>query len=148
MPSDADPLASFEGAKLALFLGPYLCVTLRDETPGIPYPGHWDFPGGGREQDESPIDCALRETQEEIGLSLQPDRLIWGRSFEAKGERGWLFVAWLPFAAIGAVRFGDEGYGWRMMPPEDFVAHPRAVPLLRERLNLAQMALRPTRYCW
>lgn len=148
MTPDQDPGVPFKGTKLALFLGPYLCVTLRDQKPGIPYPGLWDFPGGGREGDESPAECTLRETREEIGICLEPEALIWARGFEAKGERGWLFVARLPFAAVGAVRFGEEGQGWRLMRPSDFVTHPYTIPPLRERLMVAHMALRPTRYHW
>ena len=56
---------SFSGAKLALFLGADLLVIKRDDRPDIPYPGYWDLPGGGREGDETPQACALRETYEE-----------------------------------------------------------------------------------
>ena len=45
---------SFIGAKLALFIGADLLTILRDDRPDIPFPGHWDFPGGGREGGESP----------------------------------------------------------------------------------------------
>lgn len=38
---------AFAGAKLALYLGDDLAVILRDETPGLTFAGHWDFPGGG-----------------------------------------------------------------------------------------------------
>jgi 8-oxo-dGTP pyrophosphatase MutT (NUDIX family) len=31
---------------------------------------HWNFPGGGVEKGESPYQAALRETKEEIGLTL------------------------------------------------------------------------------
>ena len=55
---------SFDGAKLALFLGKDLVVILRDDKPDIPYPAHWDLPGGGREGAETPEACALRETYE------------------------------------------------------------------------------------
>ena len=42
----------FSGAKLALFLGADLLVIRRDMRPDIPFPGHWDLPGGGREGEE------------------------------------------------------------------------------------------------
>jgi len=69
-------MMSFSGAKLALFLGVDLLVILRDDRPDIPYPGHWDFPGGGREGQETPEACALRETREEVGLVLRPSELV------------------------------------------------------------------------
>ena len=43
----------FRGAKLALFVGDDLAVILRDDIPHIPFPNCWDFPGGGREGDET-----------------------------------------------------------------------------------------------
>jgi 8-oxo-dGTP diphosphatase len=75
---------TFSGAKLALFLGQKIVVILRDDKPDIPYPGHWDLPGGGREQEESPEVCALRETEEEIGLQLAPSDLVWSRDRECR----------------------------------------------------------------
>lgn len=32
------------------------------------YPGAWDFPGGGVEEGETPLETARRECQEEAGL--------------------------------------------------------------------------------
>lgn len=37
---------------------------------------------------------------------------------------------------IAAIRFGDEGQEWRMMPVAQFIAHPRAVPHFRQRVRL------------
>tara|TARA_B110000902_G_C13734419_1_gene370289 strand:- start:321 stop:506 length:186 start_codon:yes stop_codon:yes gene_type:complete len=54
--------ANFHGAKLALFGGDQLAIILRDDDPDMVSPNHWDFPGGGREGDEAPLACALRET--------------------------------------------------------------------------------------
>nr|WP_231692828.1 NUDIX domain-containing protein [Vibrio campbellii] len=31
------------------------------------YPNYWDLPGGGREGNETPEDCALRELKENSG---------------------------------------------------------------------------------
>ena len=45
-------------------------VLLGKRTPGRPYPGYWEFPGGKVEPDES-IEAALeREFFEELGITL------------------------------------------------------------------------------
>lgn len=44
---------------------------LRDDIPSIPYPNHWDLPGGNVENGETPEDCIVREMKEEIGLDLE-----------------------------------------------------------------------------
>jgi 8-oxo-dGTP pyrophosphatase MutT (NUDIX family) len=46
---------------------PTVLVTQRHQR--ISYPGHWVFPGGRADAaDSTPIDTAIRETEEEIGL--------------------------------------------------------------------------------
>ncbi len=37
----------------------------------------WNFPGGGIEPGESPMDALIREFREEVGLEVQPVMLIW-----------------------------------------------------------------------
>ena len=126
---------SFIGAKLALFLGEQLLVILRDEKPDIPYPGHWDFPGGGREGDESPETCALRETQEEVGLTLSQAELIYARSYLRPSGLRWFFVARLPEARVTEIILGDEGQCWQLMSPEAYLAHPLGIPSFKYRLR-------------
>ena len=60
---------TFHGAKLALFLGADIVSILRDDIEQIPFPDYWDLPGGGREGSELPVECALRETHEEVGVA-------------------------------------------------------------------------------
>lgn len=118
--------------------GGCLLACLRDDFDHIPFPAHWDLPGGGAEPGETPVDCALRELSEEFGLRLSPDRLR-GRVFAAwndSARQSWLFRGSLTTAEIAAIRFGDEGQAWRMMPVAEFVAHPRAVPHFRDRVRL------------
>ncbi|WP_101068346.1 NUDIX hydrolase [Roseovarius salinarum] len=129
-----DTAQDFAGAKLALFLGDALLVIRRDLRDDIPWPGHLDLPGGGREGDETPEQCALRETREEVGLVVPPADLVWTRSYRRPHGRVWFFVAHQPRGLAGAIRFGDEGQGWQLMPPQAFVDHPRAVPHFQVQL--------------
>ncbi|WP_294619657.1 NUDIX hydrolase [uncultured Roseovarius sp.] len=124
----------FEGAKVILFLGADLLVLRRDHTPGIPWPGYLDLPGGGREGAESAEDCVLRETREEVGLALAPEELRWRRFYEVP-RPVWFFAAWLPPERARGVRFGGEGVGWCLMDPVDFAAHDEAIPHFRDRVR-------------
>ncbi|MFT4014966.1 MAG: NUDIX hydrolase [Paracoccus sp. (in: a-proteobacteria)] len=126
--------ADFLGAKLLLTCSGSLLTLLRDDFDTIPFPGHWDLPGGGAEPGETPIACALRELHEEFGLRLPPVRLAPHRFLTDQGRETWLFQGVIRPAEIAAIRFGDEGQGWRMMAVARFVAHPRAVPRFRERV--------------
>ena len=40
------------------------------------YKEQWEVPGGIVEQDESPLQTCVREIQEELGLTVQPKRLL------------------------------------------------------------------------
>ena len=119
---------SYSGAKLALFLGNELLVIRRDDKPDIPYPDHWDLPGGGREGDESPAECALRETKEEVGLCLKESDLVWRQTYMRPRGQVWFFAAHLPGSAVTKIRFGSEGQGWQLMDPHGYCSHPMAVP--------------------
>lgn len=44
-------------------------MMLRDNKPDIPYPGHWVFPGGTTEGDETPEEASIRELKEELDYS-------------------------------------------------------------------------------
>lgn len=126
----------FSGAKLALFLGDDLLVIRRDDRPDIPWPDHWDLPGGGREGDESPQECALRETWEEVGLSLRPDDIVWSNSYRRPHGIVWFFAAHRPAGLSHLIRFGSEGQCWQLMPPVEYCDHPMAVPHFASQLRL------------
>lgn len=130
-------MVNFHGSKLALIVEQSLLVYQRDSNPNIPYPGLWDLPGGGRENDESPEECVLRELQEEFALSLTEDRLIYRRDYYSK-ERSifsCFFVACGSLVELDEIVFGKEGQHWRLMPISEFLAHDAAVPTLKLRLN-------------
>jgi len=130
---------TFSGAKLALFIGPDLLVIRRDDRPDIPYPDFWDLPGGGREGEETPEACVLRETGEEVDIWLRQEQLVWATCYERPRGTVWFFAAHLGPEAEASVHLGSEGQGWRLMPPETYCDHPQAVPhfphQIRQYLN-------------
>jgi 8-oxo-dGTP diphosphatase len=109
--------ADFAGAKLAALVDGHILTYRRDNKPGIPWPGLIDLPGGGREGDESPALCALRELHEEFGLHLPEQRIWWARPFPAMdarssslGRTGWFLAAAITRSEVNAIRFGTEGH--------------------------------------
>lgn len=134
--SEPDDSAAFSGAKLALYVGDQLAVILRDATPGLIFADHWDMPGGGREGDETPLACALRECREELGLTVPKDAIVWGRAFLEEDQVKWFFVARMPPSAVSDVVFGDEGQKWCLMEEDVFLSHSKAVPAFQDRLAL------------
>lgn len=125
----------FTGAKIAVYIGDELAVLLRDDFPDLPFPDCWDFPGGGREGGEGPLECALRECHEELGLHIPESAVIWRHGFSDGGRDRWFFVAQLPPKAANDVVFGNEGQCWRLMSEDDFIAQDKAVTFLQEYLK-------------
>ncbi len=129
----------FFGAKGALLLGDSLLTTLRDDFDWIPWPGHWDFVGGGREGRETPRETLARETQEEVGLDLSGAQWLWESPFPSMTDpsrTSWFFVLRLPASEARRIALGDEGQGWMLVPPARFLTLPGAVPSLQARLGV------------
>jgi 8-oxo-dGTP diphosphatase len=40
------------------------------------YKANWEIPGGAVEADESPRECVIREVHEELGIVVEPSRLL------------------------------------------------------------------------
>ncbi|WP_412554288.1 NUDIX hydrolase [Shimia sp. MIT1388] len=128
----------FHGAKLALLTGDRLVSILRDKDPEIPYPDMWDLPGGGREADESPEACVLRELKEELSLTLSEADLLWKRQYvsDLDGKSAtWFFVAEVPELDINRIRLGAEGQAWRMWDVARFLRMSNVVPMMQARLT-------------
>ncbi|WP_397452938.1 NUDIX hydrolase [Pseudomonas sp. NA-150] len=131
------PYPPFSGAKIAVLCEGQLLTYQRDDKPTIPWPGLWDLPGGGREGKETPEQCALRETEEEFGLTLDPACIVWTRVYPGQGMHGldtWFFVAEVPAGCFAQVVFGDEGQRWQVMSVAAFLALTDAVGPLQQRL--------------
>ncbi len=126
----------FSGTKIALLCGDRVVAYLRDDKPGIPFPGLWDLPGGGREGDEPPLACGLREVEEEFGLRLDPAQVavVQRHPSPSQGLDTYFCAARIDAPLLDAVQFGHEGQRWAMMPTDAFIGHDRAVPHLQRRL--------------
>ena len=145
MTTDA-PDFDFVGAKVALICGDRVLTCLRDDTPGLPWRGMWDLPGGGREGGETPEACLLREVEEEFELRLPPDRLIWRRvwpSMMDASRESVFFAGRITVAEIVAIRFGDEGQRWEMMAAAAYMDHPLAIPEMQRRVRMALAEIGP-----
>lgn len=134
----------FVGAKVALICDGRILTCLRDDKPGLPWRNVWDLPGGGREGEETPEACLLREVEEEFGLRLPVDRLIWRRVWPSMidaSRASVFFAGQISEAEIAAIRFGDEGQGWQMMAVHLFLDHPQGIPEMQRRVAVAMAGM-------
>ena len=131
-------LTDFTGSKIALFCGDKLLTILRDDKPTIPWPNMWELPGGGREGDESPFECAAREVYEELGIHLTEDCLLWNKVYPSmlfEGRQSVFMVGQLRQEQFENITFGDEGQAYKLMGVEEFLNSKQAVPQLQGRLR-------------
>ena len=131
-------ISDFTGCKIALFCGDKLLTILRDDKDDIPCPNMWEFPGGGREGNESPFECAAREVYEELGIHLTEDCLLWSKIYPSvifKGKQSVFMVGQLRQEQFDNIIFGDEGQGYQLMNVEEFLSSSQVVPQLQERLK-------------
>jgi len=130
-------VVDFHGAKLAFLLRNELLVYKRDDDASIPFPGRWDFPGGGKEGNETPEHCVLRELAEEFAVELPADRLLYRRDYVVPNRSAvsCFFVAKASDAEIATIEFGPEGQYWKMMAIDEYLALAEGVPNLQHRLR-------------
>jgi 8-oxo-dGTP diphosphatase len=128
----------FIGVKIALLVGNKLVAIQRDDKPGLRYAGLWDFPGGGREDDETPFACVAREVLEELELQLKKSDIIWQKIYPAIYDpslTAYFMVAKLTASDVNAIKLGNEGQGWKLMSVEEFMKSEDAVEQLKGRLQ-------------
>ena len=131
-------LTDFQGCKIALFCGDKLLTILRDDKASIPWPNMWELPGGGREGDESPFECAAREVYEELGIHLTEDCLLWSKVYPSmlfEGKESVFLVGKLDQEQFDKIVFGDEGQGYRLMSIEEFLSSDKVVLQLQDRVR-------------
>ena len=131
-------LTDFQGCKIALICGDKVLTILRDDKDDIPCPNMWELPGGGREGDESPFECAAREVFEELGIHLTEDCLIWAKVYPSMlfaDKQSVFLVGKLTQDQFDNITFGDEGQGYQLMNVEEFLSSSQVVPQLQDRVR-------------
>ncbi len=126
-----------QGAKIALISGNAILAYLRDAIGHIPNPNQWDLPGGVREADETALECALRETMEEFGIYVSRNSIVYEATYVAEAAGNLpdrevaFFASFVSEDTVAAIRFGEEGQCWRMMPIEEFMIRTDVVSELQ-----------------
>ena len=133
-----DQQLDFTGCKIALICGDRILTILRDNKENIPWPNTWELPGGGREGDETPFECAAREVFEELGLHLTEDNLLWSKVYPSmlyEGRQSVFMVGQLSQDQFDSIVFGDEGQSFKLINIEEFLTLDQVVPQLQERVR-------------
>lgn len=128
----------FTGCKIALFCDGQILTILRDDKATIPWPDMWELPGGGREGDETPFECAAREVYEELSIQLSKDDVIWSWIYPSmldENKNSVFLVGQLTQEQFDSIVFGDEGQGYKLVSLEEFLASDQVVPQLQERVR-------------
>ena len=108
---------------MALLHRDTLVMYLRDDKPGLRFAGMWDFPGGGRGGEETPILCAVREIKEEFGIHMTPELFVWQKEYPAmhdETQRAYFLVAHITAEDIAHITFGSEGQRWELVDQKRF----------------------------
>lgn len=113
----------FNGAKGLVFLGDKI-LTYRRDFKTNKYPGCIDMPGGGREGNESPFETFKREVNEEFGININENDILFScsfRSFDDPTKISFFITTKQLKYSEADVLFGDEGTGWQIMTPDEFI---------------------------
>ena len=118
-----------------------VALLLADTDPGLPGTRWWVTPGGGIDPGETPREAAVRELEEETGLTVMSHRLlgpvatrtvVHGYSDQVLSQRDSFFVLLVdaPFAVSPAGLTADEQLtldGWEWLPLSGIAALPQPV---------------------
>lgn len=126
---------NFHGVKVALLYEDKLLMHLRDNKPGLFNANMWDFPGGGREGEETPVECAIREVNEEFEIKLTPESFLWKKDFPAQkdsSQRAYFMVASINKEQFENIKL-HEGQKWDLFTQGDFLEREDVIDALKDR---------------
>lgn len=128
----------FNGTKIALVNGDRTVTLLRDNQKDFEDANKWDLPGGGREGDETPEECGIREVKEELLIDIDPKAIVWKRQYDSgyrPGTKVWFMVAEISDDLAKNMRLGDENQKYELMEIADYLEDPNAVEYCKSRLK-------------
>ena len=128
----------FTGCKIALLCDGQVLTILRDDKATIPWPNLWELPGGGREGDETPFECAVREVYEELSIQLSKEDIVWSRIYPSmldENKKSVFLVGQWTQEQFGNILLGDEGQDFKLMSIEEFLTLDQVVPQLQDRVR-------------
>ena len=129
---------NFHGVKVALLCEDKLLMHLRDNKPDLFNANMWDFSGGGREGEETPQECAIREVKEEFEIDLTPELFIWEKDYPAQkdpSQKAYFMVAKVSKGDIDNINL-HEGQRWLLFTQEEFFAKDDVVEALKIDLRI------------
>lgn len=111
-----------------------------------PYRGTWALPGGFVDEEEDLPDAAVREMEEETGLSLDPETLhqlgVYGRPDRDPRGRVVTVVYWGWHPTVVDPRAGSDAAECRLVPVRELIASPETLAFDHHQiLNDAYAAL-------
>ena len=127
----------FHGVKIAVLVNGKLLMHLRDNKIGLFNANMWDFPGGGREANETPQQCAIREVKEEFGVVLTPSSFVWERVYPAQkdpNQKAFFMVATAPEEDTNNIEL-TEGQKWRLFDQKAFFEEKAVIEALKVRFK-------------
>jgi 8-oxo-dGTP diphosphatase len=129
-------MKDYTGVKIALIINDQLVMIKRDDKPGLRFANMWDFPGGGRELDENPLECAKREIAEELSIKIKEQDVTWQKTFPAINNpnlTAYFFVAKISTSDAKMIKLGNEGQEWKLMKFEEFFERSDVITQLKDR---------------
>lgn len=128
--------ADFHGVKGLVFIGDKIVVFRRDNNTKN-WPLQIDLPGGGREGNESPFETFKREVMEEFGINVEKDDIIFSKKYQAVLDpiKEAYFMVTKPLNIRESdIILGDEGLGFSLMTPQQFVGLKDAVKRQQDKV--------------
>ena len=127
---------SFQGVKGLIFIGDKIVVFRRDNKTNN-FPLQVDLPGGGREDNESPLETFKREINEEFGINIEKEDVVFSKKYPSilDSSKVAYFIVTRPLNINeNEIVFGDEGLEFFLMTPKDFVSLSDGVKKQQEKV--------------
>lgn len=92
-------------------------ILITERPEGTHLEGFWEFPGGKKENNENLEECVTREIREELGIQINPDKLLLSvtHEYESKIVELYAFLCSLVNGSPAPL----EGQKMRWVDPEE-----------------------------